>query len=78
MRIIVDNITDIPYENFIFQSRTRNTRTGEHTYFVAISTTNNFVIELKEIHSEEELKDLITTISAAYCNGAKRVNIWVY
>jgi hypothetical protein len=24
------------------------------------------------------LKDLITTISAAYCNGAKRVNIWVY
>lgn len=76
MRIIVDNIADIPYEDFIFQSCTRNTRTGEHTYFVAVSTTNpHFVIELKEIYSEDELSDLITTISAAYCNGAKRVNI---
>lgn len=76
MRVIIDNIADIPYEDFIFQSCTRNTETGKHTYFVAVSTTNpQFVIELKEIYSGEELKDLITTISAAYCNGAKRVNI---
>ncbi len=76
MRIIVDNIADIPYENFIFQSCTRNTRTGKHLYFIAVSTVNpNFSIELKEIQSEDELKELITTISAAYCNGAKRVNI---
>ena len=76
MRIIVDNIADIPYENFIFRSLIRDTDTGIHEYFVAVCTTNpNLVIELKEIYSEEELKDLITTISAAYCNGAKRVNI---
>lgn len=76
MRIIVDNIADIPYEDFIFQSCTRNTETGKHTYFVAVSTTNpNVVFEIKEIYSEDELKDLIATISAAYCNGAKRVNI---
>jgi diaminopimelate epimerase len=76
MRIIVDNIVDIPYENFIFRSLVRNTETGIHTYFVAVNTTNpHLVIELKEIYSEDELKDLITTISAAYCNGAKRVNI---
>lgn len=75
MRIIVDNVVDIPYENFIFRSLARSTETGIHTYFVAVNTTNNFVIELKEINSEEELKDLIITISAAYCNGAKRVNI---
>lgn len=76
MRVIVDNIADIPYEDFIFQSYTKNTREGERTYFVAVSTVNpKFVIEIKEIYSEEELKDLITTISAAYCNGAKRVYI---
>lgn len=76
MRIIVDNIADIPYEDFIFRSIIRDTDTGIHEYFVAVSTLNpTFVIELKEIYSEDELKDLITTISAAYCNGAKRVNI---
>lgn len=76
MRIIVDNIADIPYEDFIFKSCPRNTETGIHHFFTAISPTNpKFAFELKEIHSEEELKDLITTISAAYCNGAKRVNI---
>lgn len=76
MRIIVDNIVDIPYEDFIFKQYTRHTETGIRHFFIAISTANpNFVIELKEIHSDEELKDLITTISAAYCNGAKRVNI---
>lgn len=76
MRIIVNNVIDIPYENFVFSPVFRNEETGRHQYFVATSTTNpGFIIELKEIHSEDELKDLITTISAAYCNGAKRVNI---
>lgn len=76
MRIIVDNIADIPYEDFIFKSCTRNTETGKHHFFTAISTVDhNFLIELKEIYSKEELKELINIISAAYCNGAKRVNI---
>lgn len=76
MRVIVNNIADMPYEDFIFRSIIRDTDTGIHEYFVAVSALNpQFVIELKEIYSEDELKDLITTISAAYCNGAKRVNI---
>jgi hypothetical protein len=76
MRIIVDNIADIPYEDFIFKSYPRNTETGIHHFFTAISTANpKIAIELKEIYSEEELKELINTISTAYCNGAKRVNI---
>jgi len=76
MRVIVDNVIDIPYEDFIFTASFREDKTGKHQYFVATSTTNpQFIIEIKEINSEDELKDLITTISAAYCNGAKRVNI---
>lgn len=76
MRVIVDNFIDIPYEDFIFTVSFREDETGKHQFFVAASTTNpQFIIALKEIYSEEELKDLITTISAAYCNGAKRVNI---
>ena len=78
MRVIVDNIADIPYEDFIFTASIRDGSASKHLYFVATSTTNpGLVIELKEINSEDELKDLITTISAAYCNGAKRVNIWL-
>jgi hypothetical protein len=76
MRVIVDNFIDIPYEDFVFTVSFREDKTGKHQFFVATSTTNpQFIIVLKEIYSEEELKDLITTISAAYCNGAKRVNI---
>lgn len=76
MRIIVDNVIDIPYEDFIFTAAIRDGKVGKHQYFVATSTTNpGLVLSLKEINSEDELKDLITTISGAYCNGAKRVNI---
>lgn len=77
MRIVINETVDIPYEEFLFTTLEGVDDNGNKRQFFSATCVHDpkFVIQLKEVHSKEETVELISMLSSAYCNGAKRVKL---
>lgn len=73
MRIIINRVTDIPYECFLFTGAEQEINGEKKCFLVAQSILNpEMSIAIKEVQPDK-LADELMTISSAYCNGAKRL-----